>query len=315
MENNHTEELSTREILAFLAKFLKQYVCQPIVFLLRFVVKKWWQLAVCCIVAFCIMVGWCKLFPEYKGDIMFQNNVWRSSDFILKLRQLNLEDKMVVAKKLNMNPEVVMKKKMISPHFVYFTDSLQTACMVDSWDLYYKPHEDKMWIMTSRFSVEIRATSLEALDGWTEGLLYYFNNDPYINVLGRQRKQGISHRISMVSDEIDKLDSLQMIEYFDNSRRNVSVNGMAVASQSPSLYHNEVLSLSERLDDYNSMLQYDSAPLVVVTDMQKEAEAINDWHKYILTSVLWGFCLGLLLLLAIDYRKPVYAFLKGPDNQ
>ena len=317
MENNQkvqNDDLTVKELFGYISVFFRKWIAAPLVFLLRFIAKKWLPLLAFALAGFVCMFVWCHCFPVYKGVIMFQNNVWRSSDFILKLRQLNLEDKNVIARKLNMDPQTVKCKQGILPHFVYFSDSLNTACFVDDWDRYYQPHEDKMYILTSRFSVDIRTNSLESLDGWADGLLYYFKNDPYIRVLGIQREQSIRHRSGMVAEEIEKLDSLQQLQYFDRNRRNVNVGSTALLNQNPELYHYQVLDLSERLDDYESVLQYDAEPVVVVTDMQKEAAPLNYWGNFVVQSVLVGFGVGLLLLLIVSYRSDIVRFLKEEDS-
>ncbi|MBP5259372.1 MAG: hypothetical protein J6Z12_01885 [Paludibacteraceae bacterium] len=318
MENNsnmQNDDLTIREILDQLSVLWTKWIWSPLLFMIRFIARKWLPLTAFAAAGFLCMFVWCKSFPIYKGVVMFQNNVWRSSDFILNLRQLNLEDPSVVAGKLNMDFEVVKDKRSIIPHFVYSTDSLYMACFVDYWDQYFKPHEDKMYIMTSRFAVEVRATSLQSLDGWVDGLLYYFNNDPYINVLGVQRVQSIEHRAGFVADELAKLDSLQSLEYFARERRNVVVSGLPLVNPNPELYHDHVLGLSERLDDYKSALQYDADPVVVVTDMQKEAAPLNYWGNFTVKSLITGFVIGLVLMLLLTYRSAIGSFLKGGSDK
>ncbi|MBP5318672.1 MAG: hypothetical protein J6Y77_04655 [Paludibacteraceae bacterium] len=307
-----SNDLDLMQLAQIVLNWLKKYFWAPLLFLLRFVVRRWYIFLATAVLS----VGCTWLYYHYaavyRGYIVFQNNVWRSSDFILKIQQLNRQNVFDISKSLDLPLEDVCEKHELLAHFVYAGDSLRTAYFIDYGDAYYKPHEFPMYLMTSRFCVEVQAYKRATLLQWQESLRNYLENDPYVANLNRERLDLLKKEREQISQELVLLDSLRRLDYFD-AKSASKVASAVVVNEGPArnLYHGEILSLNERLHQIDMVLQDDPGALTLISPMHIDYCPINYWLFYVPDGILYSILLTLLVLLIVEYRKPILAFIKG----
>lgn len=306
--NKNKKEMDLIDVIKILWHWFVLYICKPFVCLFRFGLNKWWQLIIFGILGFVASYMYSEFHPIYKGFVIYQTNTGISSDFITEISQLSKSSLDNISTKLGIPEKSIVELRSIAPHYIY-SDSLFTSHIIDYDDKYL--NKNKKIVINNRFCVEIRMYDKSCFDDWESGFVNYFNKNKFFSDLKKKDIDNVKTRIGVLEEEIEKLDSLRQIEYFENSRKNVSITSIGTISTSPEtkLLHNDILSLKSELQSNKNRLIYDTDVLSVVVPMQVNKLPYNTWLKTYKVFVFVGVFIGLVLLLLWDNRKKIYNFI------
>jgi hypothetical protein len=214
MEN---KEYDLLDLLKWCWGVLLQYVCRPLLFLIRFGFKQWKVLAVAAVfgVALSFILPAC-FYKKYSGSVLVGNNVCHTNDFINAVTSLQLEDRQVLAHKLNVPFDSLYKLQKVAAHYVYSRDSVGTGYNVNYKDV------EKYTIYPIKhniFCLEVVATDSVFVREISEKVLDYISNEAYVKSANELRISSIKRNIEVLKEEIVMMDSLRKIEYFEKSRK------------------------------------------------------------------------------------------------
>ncbi|NCC98985.1 MAG: hypothetical protein EOL95_04670 [Bacteroidia bacterium] len=303
------EEMDLLDIIKILWQWFVLYIWKPFVYLFRFGLNKWWLLIIFGILGFVASYLYSEYHPIYQGFIIYQNNAGISSDFITEIDQLSKSSKDNISKKLGIPMKSLDELRAIAPHYIYSVDSSLTAHIIDYDNEYL--NKDKKIVINNRFCVEIQMYDKNFYDGWESGFVDYFNKNKYFSDLKKKYITSVKTNIGVLEEEIAKLDSLREIEYFENSRKDISITSVGTISMSPQtkLLHRDIMSLKSELQSNKNTLIYDQDVVSVVASMQVNQLPYNFWKMTYKKFVFFGVVIGFLLLLFWEYRKKIFNFI------
>ncbi|MBP5259009.1 MAG: hypothetical protein J6Z12_00005, partial [Paludibacteraceae bacterium] len=246
MEENKHLQVNPKEDDLDLVGFFKwcwacflDYVLHPCLYCLKLILRRWYVVVAGILLAVFVLFSWCRAFPRYHGYMIIQNNVWRSTDFVMLVDQLNLLAPYELQNQLGMDSLYAYQKRYIGAHLVYSTDTLKMGSFIDYNDVYYKPHENRMDLFSSRFCVEVQSQSIQGVRVWQEALEQYLSNNRYVQDLNGERLVKLQEQCESLQNELEILESLRNREYFDT--RKLNLQGGMVYMAAPEMYHPEIL--------------------------------------------------------------------------
>lgn len=308
------KEYDLLDLIRWGVKMFNKYVYSPIIFLLRFGIRRWYFMILAVVVGLAMAVYIPQFFyPIYSGSMLVKVRVGQSSDYINALQSLSEESPSMIMKKMNLPVEAMSSYRGMLPYYVFPTDTLNTGYVIDRERQLIK--KEGTAVVSDVFGVEVRSKDSSTIRLWGDAIVNYFTNNPYVHKENQMRLSGLRHNINVIQDEIAKLDSLRNIEYFENSRKSIPVNDQPTAMamlfrKQPHLIYKDIIELNEKMLGYQNVLDYSSEPIEVISPMSLNATSLTDWRltykKYVFMSVLITYC----LLLMCTYRKEIIAFIK-----
>lgn len=288
-----------------------QYVCKPLLFLIRFAFRQWKLLAGAAVfgVALAFIIPAC-FQKKYSGSVLIGTNVCHTNDYVNAITALQLGDRNVLAQKTGVPVDSLHKLHELAAHYVYSIDSVGTG-----YDVNY---EDKAKytiypIKQNIFCLEVVGTDSVFLRELSEKVINYISNEDYVKHANDMRITNIKRNIEVLKEEIVMMDSLRKIEYFEKSRKNIATssnNSGLLVQQQTRLMHAEIMELNNRLTSAQSTLQYNKEPLQIMAPLSINAVPENHWTK---TFYIYAFVMVVLAYagsLVWCYRKEIVAMLK-----
>lgn len=307
MEN---KEYDLLDLLKWCWGVLLQYVCRPLLFLIRFGFKQWKVLAVAAVfgVALSFILPAC-FYKKYSGSVLVGNNVCHTNDFINAVTSLQLEDRQVLAHKLNVPFDSLYKLQKVAAHYVYSRDSVGTGYNVNYKDV------EKYTIYPIKhniFCLEVVATDSVFVREISEKVLDYISNEAYVKSANELRVSSIKRNIEVLKEEIVMMDSLRKIEYFEKSRRNIvssSQSSAMLVQQQTRLMHSEIIDLNSRLASAEGVLQFNAEPLQIMAPLSVNAIPENHWTKTFIKYAIIMVVLAYVGSLVWSYKKEIISFI------
>jgi len=311
MENeNSTKELDLIDIIKICWGWFIKYIWCPFLFVLRFALKKWWVGAFAVIFGLGISYVVSEYFPKYVGNVIFKNNVCKSSDFIHSVRLMSHSPAEYKAQVLGVDLKVAIAIKAIWGHQLCYSDSLQSGYDIDITDKLVSAGRE---CVPDMFDVEIITDDKAVFDDVQNALLNYFNSSDFFVNQNKQRFDALSSSLSSTNSEIHKLDSIRKAENGAVVTAQSSiVNGQAVSTVlNPTVISQEIMRLNEVSTSLSSVINYSPDIVEVVSPIKYNCAPINHisyiWSKYVIMSLAVFYIIALIVV----YRKNVLAFIKG----
>ncbi len=310
----HKKEYDLLDLIKWGVELFNRYVFSPILFLVRFALKKWYFMLLAVLIGLGVAILLPEYFnPVYSGNMLVKVRVGQSSDYISTLQSLSKESGDVIMKNLKVPANAIVSYRGLFPSYVYPTDTLNTGYKVELKNK--TSQKEGIPVVSDIFAVEVRSKDSSTIRLWGDAIVNYFKNDPYVHKENQMRLSGLRHNIEVIQNEIAKLDSLRNIEYFENSRKSIPINENSSAMsmlfrKQPQLIYKDIIELNEKMLGYQNILDYSSEPIEVISPMALNATPPTHWRltykKYVFVSVLLMYC----LLLVFTYRKEIVAFIK-----
>lgn len=167
-------------------------------------------------------------------------------NIINSLDKVNKEDKISIQKILNLSPSAA--KNILS----FETDTVGTIIL--------QPATNKNSFPKTLTTIGINLKYRDScnISSFTENLINYVNNNPYVAKQLTLKKQELETLIAQTNKEIVKLDSLQASLLKNAAKKPGIKKGTFVISndQIENFYHNDILKLTGQKQNYISQLSY-----------------------------------------------------------
>lgn len=305
-------EYDLLDLITWCWKVFLRYAWNPFLFLVRFGLKKWYFLLLAAGIGFALAYFIPKCYKTtYSGQMIVKARVCQSSDYVNSLQALGTESGKVIMSKLGVPANAMRSYRGIFPHYVYPMDTLSTGYVVDQKNNCLNSGKS---VVSNLFAVEVRSTDSATIRLWGDAFVNYFKKDPYIQNANNIRLAELRNNIKVLQNELTLLDSLRTIEYLENSKHTIMLNGkqggnMLIREQTR-LMHNDLLDLHNRILYMQNSLTYLSEPVDVISPMSLNAVPLTHWtttyKKYMVLSVFLMY--GLLLVW--HFRKEIISFAK-----
>ncbi|MBO4333527.1 MAG: hypothetical protein J5875_10250 [Paludibacteraceae bacterium] len=230
------------------------------------------------------------------------------SDMLANLNHMCLnEDRTSLAKSLGVGLDVA--KKLSSSNAFYIVDKMCDGTPDEVCYDTYKADTTKV-IMKDRLLVSLVISDTAFIDSISNGIIRYFNKNPYVCKSNGERVSQIDDQILSIDNELLMLDSLRKYEYFKKAATEMKLNGpLIVSEKNKELYYNDILSLEKLRNEKQYARAVYSNSAVFIRDFV----LVKVQNKYIPTFILSFFVfvvISLGLAFVVDEKARIKAFLE-----
>lgn len=309
---NEVKEIDLLELFSIMGKGIKNgflNVFKAFLFLFVFGIKR-----VHFILLFVIVggiIGW--LFftntqRYYSSDLIAQPNGISSTemvDYISDLTRLcEKGNNKGLALSLQLPDTTTEKIKSIEA-FQYIDINRDGRGDYIDFDKTFNAKDTTQRIITNRFYLQVEVFDNHVFDDVRTGIFNYISNNSYFTKLNEFRKKDLIELIAQTKIEIDKLDSLQNVDYFSSNKRLESSTDnrlMFLSEKDKKMYYHDKLSLINRKQAYIKELELATAPITIIKDFTQLTLEENPKGGYIIKFGFWLGVIGYLVLLLIQYK-------------
>ncbi len=242
-------------------------------------------------------------------DPAYKNNTIMNSDLIFYINRLNTycreNNKSALADAISISKEQSENISDINAHWIIDKGNDGNPDNIDyndNHDLY-----DTVNVrMPDRFAIRIKINSTQELNTIRNGIIAYINKDSLFQQRNRVRLNQLNTLISRLNIDIQQLDSLQKVKYFEETRNNLAKGGgqmVFMQEQRTQLLYNDIFTLYKRKQSLESESDLYKDIITVLSDFSLPSRRENGALFYGKVVIPIFFCLTLIALLILANRK------------
>lgn len=309
MTTSSEQEINLWEVLQKTSRWCFQKARIFLIFLLK---KSIW---ITCFIFAGIAVGGVLYLlskPYYSANMLVRANV-ADNFFYVSLINTNLAPENIsslhqASLKLNIPEDIVEQIKSVRACYAVDLnkDGLPDAIDEKNKYIFSEDSSQAAKILLGSFYINTQVYSPEALPYIRRSVMDIIDKNSYIQRLNARRLEEINQQISYLHQQQYRFDSLQQYEYFQKERDKKRVgNGqlLILNEQSQQLYHNELISLNNRILENNTVLQLYSDPITIIQEFSETPGRKNSLIFYAIPFIIAFLLGGLLFLIIRDNRK------------
>ena len=277
-----------------------------------FMLRKWLPLGI----SLCAGIGLSYLMkfssePFYTSNMIIRNNAAPIADVMNYVNRLHTyceeDNREALSATLSMESGQIDNILDISAHWIIdrnrdgipdYTDFKDKHDVYDTIDI----------MMRDRFDVRVRIKSSQELTTIREGLIAYINSDSLFQLRNRVRLKQDRELLARYSYDIEQLDSLQKVKYFEETRNRQPQSGgqmIFLQEQRTQLVYPDIHSLTRSKQNIDSEIELYDDIVTVLSDFSIPARRDNGGLYYGIKIIPILFFGTLLLLILIHNRKKI----------
>jgi len=320
-QSNEVKEIDLLELFKTIGQGIKNAflsILRSVFFLIALAIKKIHFLALFAIIGAGIGLFIYSSTPRYySSDLIAEANGELAVEMVEYINDLgflcNKRNKEALAYSLNMPDSIATIVKNIEAFHYIDVNKDKKGDYVD-FKREYKPAADtSIKIDHSRIYLRVAVYDNHAFNAVKKGIFNYINNNQFFNRLNLIRKSELQELISQTEKEIQKLDSLQNVDYFSQKNElNASNEGklMFLSERGKQMFYVNKLSLLKQKQEYKKELQLSIEPLTIIKDFTHLTVAENPRSGYITKYALRFLLLGYIFILVLSYRKKIFSIIE-----
>jgi len=275
-----------------------------------FLLKKWFPLSISIILG----IGLSYLLKLasssfYTSDITIKSNTVPNADIVLHIDKLHKfcteGNKKALADALSLDSIKVKDIRDIKALWIIDMGNDGIPDYIDEKGKHnvYDTVNVRMW---DRLAIRVKISIPQELSSLREGLFGYISNDSLFRLKNRIRIKQSDELIARLNYDIEQLDSLQKVKYFEETRRNIPQAGGQMVFLQP---QNTQLIYSDIYDLYNKKQKAEedraiySDIVTLLSDFTIPFRPENSIMFYGRKIIPAFFILAVILILILDNRK------------
>jgi hypothetical protein len=182
----------------------------------------------------------------------------------------------------------------------------------------YEPTDTTLEIIQSRLFIRADVKNNDAFEEVRSGLINYINRIQYLITVNDIRQRELRDLIKQTNQEIQKLDSLQDIEYYvEPLEQRPGREGQIVfmTQKNTQLYYRDKISLLNNRHMYEKTLELSSQPITIIKDFSELQVAENPLASYLIKGALVFLILGYIVLLILAHKSELLDYLSGNKSR
>jgi len=250
----------------------------------------------------------------YDSDMVLQSNAVTNPDMISHINKLHffIEEGNIVSLANNLNLDSADVSNIVDLEAFWIIDKNKDA-VPDFVDYKNKFTADtNVRRITSRFDLRVRTFEPQNLSKVRDGILFHINNHEYFQKRNEIRLRQLAENILKTEAEMNKLDSLQNFKYFEEKQKGQIKEGQIVFlnEEATKLFHDDIFALFQKKLNLDRTLFLDSAIVTIIDDFTPPAQPVNSYLNIAKTWVIRFFILGLIIVIALNFRKEITSVYK-----
>jgi hypothetical protein len=275
-----------------------------------FLLKKWLPLSLSIITGILISYA-LKLASSsfYTSDITIRSNAVPNSDIVSYIDKLHVfcreGNKAALANALSLDSAQVNNIKDIKALWII---DMGRDGIPDFIDIKGKHNVyDTVNVrMQDRLAIRVKISTPQELSSLRDGLFKYISNDSLFRQKNRVRLKQSDELIARLNYDIEQLDSLQEVKYFEETRRNIPPSGgQMIFMQTPNtqLLYSDIYELYRRKQAAESERALYSNLITLLSDFTVPFRPENSTMYYGKKIIPAIFFLAVIIILMWDNRK------------
>ena len=268
----------------------------------------------------------------YVGYIFFQNTPrFYSSEMVAKSNSMNnsiivnsinlLNDLFenrnynALSSYLGTTPEQAKEIRSIEAFYGIDINKDKIADFVD-YNKTYNPKDTTQKRLSDVFYLRINVYDETIFSSVRDGIKKYISTNPFILENNNVRKQQTRSLIEEYKIEIQKIDSLQKVQYFEIPKMQKAGNNQMIFlnEKEAKLYHGDIIYLYKQQLALEKELTLNPDPITVVQDFTQLSKAENPLMKFLKVWILIFAVLGFFTSLMWQYHLKIWLLIKEKQH-
>lgn len=266
-----------------------------------FMVRRWIPLTISVVLGLAVSYYMMKSTPSvYTSDMVLRNNVVANDQMISYINRLQTLDKKSLAGILGISEITSRNIASIGAYWIIDKNKDKIPDNVD----YSNTHDvyDTTNIrMLDRLDVSVRINTPQDLDAVRDGIVKYIESNHVFSMMNDLRLNHNEELLKRTSIDIQQLDSLQKVKYFEETRDKFTRKEgqiVFIQEQNEQLFYNDIYSLYSRKQSYEDNLGLYKGVVTVLNDFSIPTMRVNGLNYYTRKNVP-TFFLGMLIILIL----------------
>lgn len=241
----------------------------------------------------------------YTSDMVLRSNVIDNAQMISYINRLQTLDKNSLSEALNVPVDLCDSIASIGAFWIIDLNKDRIPDNVD-YKNSHNIYDTTNIRMQDRFDVSVSIRKPQELNRVRDGILKYIESDPLFNQRNSIRLSQNAEMLERLNIDIQQLDSLQKVKYFEETRkRNTQTGGQIVfmQEQNTQLLYNDIYSLYYRKQALEADRNIYKGIVTVLSDFSVPTTRVNDlvfYAKKVLPTII---IITLLILILFAKRK------------
>ncbi|MBE9467995.1 MAG: hypothetical protein IMY72_06695 [Bacteroidetes bacterium] len=242
----------------------------------------------------------------YNTEIILQTNAVSSSDMINYLNKGNVKE---IA---GINSLYV---KEIKSFYIIDINNDGQADYVDYENVRDTSITNRR--MRNKFSIQVSVYENAPIYNIKKSIITYINKNEYFQDVNNLRIKQLNNLIAKTDIELQKLDSLESINYFKSNPylKETGKNMILLNEKKIKLFHEDILSLYKDKQAYEKEITLYKNTVTVIHDFQPATQVENSITKKTKDFVIISFFIGLVCSIFIDQRKSLKVLIKSAKKE
>lgn len=317
---NKSDEIDLLDLFARMGRSIARgfrAIGRALLFIIFFMLRKWIWLFLSVVVG--IGISYAIKFSterQYSSDITFRSNAVQNADMIAYINKLH-----TFCKERNL-AELASALDVDSSKVKYIID-IQAFWVIDlgndeipdyiDFKNRHNVQDTANVRMQDRFVIRVKTSVPQELTSIRDGIISFVDENSFFrqeNEIRLAQSEIIRARLDY---EIDQLDSLQKVKYFEEARRLMPKEGgqmIFLQEQRTQLFHDDIIDLFNRRQYIERQLTLFANPVTLLSDYTPPSRPDNGalyYGKWLIPII---FILTVILLLLIDNRARLIATYK-----
>jgi hypothetical protein len=249
-------------------------------------------------------------------DPAFKNFTIMNSDIIAYINRLNIycreNNRSALANAISISEVQAKNISDISAYWVIDKGNDNNPDYVD-YSNNHNVYDTVNVRMQDRFAIRVKINSTQELNTIRNGLIAYINKDSLFQQRNRVRLKQLNALITRLDFDIQQLDSLQKVKYFEETRNNLSKSGgqmVFMQEQRTQLLYTDIYTLYKRKQNLESEGDLYNEVVTILSDFSLPSRRENNALFYAKVIIPIFFFLTLLALIISANRKKLEEVLK-----
>lgn len=244
----------------------------------------------------------------YTSNLTLRSNTISNAEMISYVNRLHIfceeENYNALASSLSLTPEKVIYIRDIEAFWIVDMGSDNIPDFVD----FHNRHNvlDTLNIrMQDRFVIRVKTTIPQELNNIKDGIISYINNNTFYKDQNLLRLRQTDDLLARIEYEVQQLDSLQKVKYFEESRRLMPKEGgqiIFLQDYQTQLLHSDIAELIREKQALEKIKTIYADVITLLSDFTPPLKPDNGTLYYGKIIIPLIFCLAIILILIIKNR-------------
>lgn len=276
-----------------------------------FLVRRWLPLGISIVIGIALSFYLLKTSESfYTSDLVLRVNTGPTSEIMNQINRLHtylIEENGLLESSMSYTPDISDNIIDIRAYWIIDNNNDKIPDFVD-YEEEHNIYDSVNVRMTDRINVNVRIKSPQLLNQVRDGLIAYINSDPLFRQRNDLRINQNNELLARLQYDIQQLDSLQKVKYFEEARNLLPKNGgqmVFLQEQKTQLLYSDIYNLYSRKQSIERENTLYKDVVTILSDFSVPVERYNGLFYFAKFFIPAFFLLTLLVLILVANRRKI----------